>query len=118
MAGDLDNRRTERMPWKRFKCGHEDHLISKLPKPPKKNEKLQKQACFNGKGNHVCNNGKNNSDQKIYAPMASMSDNDECPCGNFGDSLQLTKLDFRFWSNVSHDTRGLGSHYGFVRRYI
>ena len=31
-----------------------------------------------------------NSGQKIYAYMARMSGNDECPSGNFGDSLQLT----------------------------
>ena len=31
---------------------------------------------------------KNNSDQKIYASMARMSNNDECPSGNFGDSSQ------------------------------
>ena len=33
---------------------------------------------------------KNNSDQKIYASMARTSGNDECPSGNFADSLQLT----------------------------
>ena len=32
----------------------------------------------------------NKNDQKIYAYMARMSGNDECPSGNFGDSLQLT----------------------------
>ena len=26
----------------------------------------------------------------MYASMARMSDNDECPSGNFGDSSQLT----------------------------
>ena len=31
-----------------------------------------------------------NSDQKIYASMARMSGNDECPSRKFGDSLQLT----------------------------
>ena len=35
-------------------------------------------------------NNKNNSDQKIYAYMAGMSNNDECPSGYFGDSSQLT----------------------------
>ena len=33
---------------------------------------------------------KNNSDQNIHESMASMSGNDECPGGNFGDSSQLT----------------------------
>ena len=40
--------------------------------------------------NRACNNGEKNSDQKIYASMALMSGNDECPSGNFGNSLQLT----------------------------
>ena len=42
------------------------------------------------KESRVCDNGENNSDQKIYAYMARMSDNDECLGENFGDSLQLT----------------------------
>ena len=33
---------------------------------------------------------KNNSDQQIYASMAHMSGNDECPSGNFGNSSKLT----------------------------
>ena len=35
------------------------------------------------------NNVENNNDQMVYAYMARMSDNDECPIRNFGDSLQL-----------------------------
>ena len=53
----------------------------KNPKPPKENYKWRKQ---------VCDNGKNNSDQEIYAYMARMYGNDECPSANFGDSSQLT----------------------------
>ena len=45
---------------------------------------------MNEKGNCACNNGKNYSDQNIFASMACMSGNDECPSGNFGDNLQLT----------------------------
>ena len=30
-----------------------------------------------------------NSDKKMYASMARMSNNVECPCGNFGDCSQL-----------------------------
>ena len=33
---------------------------------------------------------KNNSDQNIHESMASMSGNDECPGGNFGESSQFT----------------------------
>ena len=39
---------------------------------------------------NFCKNGKNNNDQKIYAYMAHMSDNDECLCRDFCDSSQLT----------------------------
>ena len=69
-----------------FRCGYQDHLIEKCPKPPKYNEKRQKQVRFNEKVNRTCNNGKNNSDQKIYASMACMSVNGKCPSGNSGDS--------------------------------
>ena len=75
---------------KYFRCGSEDHLIEKFPKPPKDNEKRRKQVRFNEKGNRACNNNKNNSDQKIYVYTARMSGNDKCPSENFGDSLQLT----------------------------
>ena len=73
-----------------LRCGSEDHIIAKCPKPPKDNEKRRSQVRFNDKGNRSCDNGENNSDQKIYASMARMSVNDECPSGNFGDSSQLT----------------------------
>ena len=53
---------------------------------------------MNKKGNHACNNGKNNSDQRIYASIARMSGNDECPNGNFGDSLQLIKWILDSWA--------------------
>ena len=36
-AGDLEKRRTERTPRAFFRCGSEDHLIAKCPKPPKDN---------------------------------------------------------------------------------
>ena len=36
------------------------------------------------------NNGDNNNDQRIYAYMACMSDNDESPSIDSGDSSQLT----------------------------
>ena len=37
-----------------------------------------------------CNNGKNKNDQKIYASMVRMSDNDKFPRRNYCDSLQYT----------------------------
>ena len=80
----------ELTPRKCFRCGYEDHMISKCPNPPKDNEKQQKQVRLNEKGNCTCDQGKNNSDQNIYASMAHMSGNDKFPRGDFGDSLQLT----------------------------
>ena len=56
----------------------------------KKNGKRRKQLHFILNGNRACNNGEHNSDQKIYAYMACMSDNDKCPSGDFGDSSQYT----------------------------
>ena len=93
-AGDSDNKRTERMPRKCFKCGSEDHLISKCPKSPKENEKIPEQVCLSERVNRElqkeCNNGKIKKDQKTYAYMAHMSDNDEYSSTDFGDSAQLT----------------------------
>ena len=42
------------------------------------------------KVNCARDNGKNKNDQMIYASMARMSGNDECPSGSFDESLQLT----------------------------
>ena len=39
--------------------------------------KCPKQVCLNEKGNRACDNGKNNSDCKIYESMARISSNDE-----------------------------------------
>ena len=71
-----------------FWCGSQDHIIAKFPKPPKDNEKQRKKVRFNEKGNCACDSGENNSDQKLYASMAQMSGNDECPSKSFGDSSQ------------------------------
>ena len=86
-AGASDNRQTKRKHRKCFRCGYEDHLIENFPKPPKDNQKWRKQLLFNEKGNRACDNGKNNSNQKIYASMARMYGNDKFPSGNYDDSL-------------------------------
>ena len=70
--------------------GYKYHIIAKCPKPQKYNEKRQNKVYFVEKGNRACNNGENNSDQKIYASMACMSGNDEFPSENSGDSWQLS----------------------------
>ena len=84
-AGHSDNRGTEHTPRKCFRCGYQDHLIEKCPKPPKENEKQQKEVHFNEKYNRAYDNGENNSDQKIYVSMTCMSVNDEFLIGDFGD---------------------------------
>ena len=95
-AGDLDNRCTERTPRKCFRCGSEYDLIEELPKPPKENKKRRNQVCFTEKVNHdlqkECDNIKNNNDQKIYASMVHMYDNNEFPDRDFGDNSKLTNL--------------------------
>ena len=62
-------------------------MIAKCPKPKKYNNKQRNQVRFNEKGNRACENGENNSDQKIYASMACISGHDKCPSGDFGNSL-------------------------------
>ena len=62
----------------------------KCPKPPKDNDKRQRQVRFNEKVNRACDNGKNNNDLKIYASMARMSSDDERKSEKYGDSSQLT----------------------------
>ena len=84
------NRQMERTILKYFRCGSEDHMIAKFPKPPKYNEKRRKQVHFNDKGNGACDNRKNNDDQKIYTSMARMSSDDERKSEKYGDSSQLT----------------------------
>ena len=71
------NRKLERPPRKRFRCGSEDHMIAKCPKSPRDNEKRRKQVRFNEKGNRACNNGEDNDDHEIYAYMERMSSDDK-----------------------------------------
>ena len=80
----------ERTPRKCFRCGSEDHIITKCPNPPKDNEKRLKEVCLNEKGNRECNNRKNTNDKKMYASMARMSRNDKLSSENYGDSSQFT----------------------------
>ena len=65
-------------------------MIKKCPEPPKDNDKKRKQVCFNEKVNHICDNGKDNDDHKIYASMAQMSSDDQRKSVKYGDNLQLT----------------------------
>ena len=73
-----------------FRCGSEDHMIAKCTNPPKDNDKRRRQIRFNEKGNHACDNSKNNDDHKIYTSTARMSSDDERKSVKYGDSSQLT----------------------------
>ena len=55
-AVDSDNRRTERMPPKFFRCGSEDHLIAKISNQRKDNEKPRKKVHFSEIGNRALKN--------------------------------------------------------------
>ena len=83
------NRHMERTPRKFFRCGSEDHMIPKYPKPPTDNGKFRKQVRFIEKGNRACDNGKNNDDQKLYASIARMSSNDEHSSEKYGDYMWI-----------------------------
>ena len=84
------NRNPERLPRKRFRCGSEDHINAKCPKPPKKMRSGESKYVFMKEVNRACNNGKENNDHKIYASMARMYSNNERKNVKYGDSLQLT----------------------------
>ena len=62
-AGDSKKLWTEHTPHTWFRCGSEDHLISECWKPPKDNDKRQKQVRFSERGNCAsqkeCKNGDN-----------------------------------------------------------
>ena len=73
-----------------FRCGSEDHLITKFLKLPKDNEKRQKQVRLNEKVSRACDNGTNKNDQNIYASIARISGNDRFPSGTIGDISQFT----------------------------
>ena len=75
-VGVSSNRNSERLPQKCFRCGSEDHMIAKCPKPPKDNEKQRKKVRFNEKYNRACNNGKDYNEHNIYASMTRMSTDD------------------------------------------
>ena len=65
-----------------------------MSKPPKDNEKRQKQVRLTERGNRASkkesNNSDNDNDQKIYASMAHISGKDWSSSRAFGNSSKLT----------------------------
>ena len=75
-----------------FRCGSEDHLIAKCPKPPKDSKKRRKSDKAKEKGNSAKDNSDDDDDLKVYASMARMSNDDVSENKDYGDSSQLTNL--------------------------
>ena len=89
----MSNKNSDRPARKCFRCGSEDHLIAKCPKPPKDGEnKNGKKVSFkdNEKGNSAKDNSDNDNDLKVYASMARISNDDVSRNKDYGDSSQLT----------------------------
>ena len=61
---------------KYFRCGSEDHMIAKCPKPPKESEKRRKSEKSKEKANSAKDNSDDDDDLKVYAYMARMSNDD------------------------------------------
>ena len=85
-AGTSSNKNSDRPIRKCFRCGSEDHLIAKCPKPSKDSEKRRKSDKSKEKVNRACNNSDDDNDLKVYASMAQMSINDECENKDYGNS--------------------------------
>ena len=70
MAGTSSNKNSDRPARKCFRCGSEDHMIAKRPKPPKDSEKRFKSERSKEKSNCACDNSEDDNDHKIYASMS------------------------------------------------
>ena len=87
-AGTSSNKNSDRPARKCFRCGSEDYLIAKCPKPPKDSEKRCKSEKFKEKDNRVCDNSDDENDLKVYASMALMSNDDKRESKDYGNSSQ------------------------------
>ena len=76
-----------------YRCGFEDHMIAKFPKPPKDSEKRRKSEKSKEKGNRECDNSDDDNDLKVYAPMARMSSDDNRENKYYGGSSQLVNCE-------------------------
>ena len=89
-AGTLSNKNSDRPAQKCFRCGFEDHMITKCPNPPKDSEKRLMSEKSKEKGNRACDNSNEDDELKVYASMARMSSDDKRENKDYGDSSQLT----------------------------
>ena len=89
-AGTSSNENLDRPARKFFRCGSEDHLIVKCPKPPKYSEKRRKSDKAKEKGNSAKDNSDDDNDLKVYASMARISNDDIIENKDYGNSSQLT----------------------------
>ena len=89
-ARTSSNKNLDRPARKCFRCGSEDHMIKKCPKPPKDSEKRRKSEKSKEKGNCACDNSDDDNDLKVYASMARMSSDEKLENKDYGNSSQLT----------------------------
>ena len=61
-AGTSSNKNSDRPTRKFFRCGSEDHLIEKFPKPPKDSDKRCKSYKYKEKDNSVKDNSDDDDD--------------------------------------------------------
>ena len=88
-AGTSLNKNSDLPARKCLRCGSEDHMIAKFPKPPKDSEKRGKSEKSKEKGNRTCNNSDDDDELKVYAYMEQMSNDDKRENKDYGDSSQL-----------------------------
>ena len=89
-AGTSSNKNSDRPTWKCFRCGSEDHLIAKCPKPPKDSDKRRKSDKSKENFKSAKGNSDDDDDLKVYASMARMSNDDVRKNKDYGNSSQLT----------------------------
>ena len=85
-AGTSSKKNSDRPARKCFRCGSEDNMIAKCPKPPKDSEKRCKSEKSKEKGNRGCDNSDDDNELKVYASMARMSIDDKRENKYYGDS--------------------------------
>ena len=93
-AGTSSNKNSNRPTRKYFRCGSEDHIIAKCPKPPKECEKRRKSGKSKENFIPAKYNSDDEDDLKVYASMARMSNDDKRKNKDYGDSSQLTNWIF------------------------